>query len=261
VQRAELCRESSKYYQSGSPVHITIVQAPETRSSTPGTPPRTIFPAGRQAGRCVWGARWARFGRLRRRALQATMRPAGVLAVSNPLPRVFVRHDWPPDRRGGHRQRLRSRASGPPGRAPAPPRGRASVGAARRLCGNMHVVFTRYCSALLTTRLTSHAASLYASSRRSAAPRALCFNEACASIGPHARHFARAADSASACSSGATAAQVVSPNNPQPRSSVALGAGFGRHGGGSRAHEPGPSRAMKTLREGSAQNRSRAART
>ena len=69
------------------------------------------------------GARWARFGRLRRRALQATMRPAGVLAVSNPLPRVFVRHDWPPDRRGGHRQRLRSRASGWPGPAPAPPRG------------------------------------------------------------------------------------------------------------------------------------------
>jgi len=138
--------------------------------------------------------------------------------------------------------------------------GRASAGAARRLCADLHVVFTRYCSALLMTRLTSHAAPLYASSRRSAAPRALCFNEACASIGPHARHFARAADSASACSSAATAAQVVSPNNPQPRSSVALGAGFGRHGGGSRAHEPGPSRAMKTLREGSAQNRSRVAR-
>ena len=100
--------------------------------------------------------------------------------MSSPLPRVYLRLVWPPDRRCGHRQRLRSRASGPPGRAPAPPRGRASVGAARRLCGNMHVVFTRYCSALLTTRLTSHAAPLYASSRRSAAPPGALLQRGCA---------------------------------------------------------------------------------
>ena len=206
------------------------------------------------------GARWARFGRLRRRALQATMRSAGVLAVSNPLPRVFVRHVWPPDRRGVTGSACAAVLLVGQARHQHHHEGRASAGAARRLCADLHVVFTRYCSALLMTRLTSHAAPLYASPRRSAAPKALCFNEACASIGPHARHFARAADSASACSSGATAAHVFSPNNPQPRSSVALGAGFGRHGGGSRAHEPGPSRAMKTLREGSAQNRSRVAR-
>ena len=206
------------------------------------------------------GARWARFGRLRRRALQATMRPAGVLAVSNPLPRVFVRHDWPPDRRGGHRQRLRSRASGWPGPAPAPPRG-------ARECRRSSAVVRRSARSFYSLLLS--AAHEKAHKPRSAAIRLISalrgskgavLNEACASIGPHARHFARAADSASACSSGATAAQVVSPSNPQPRSSVALGAGFGRHGGGSRAHEPGPSRAMKTLREGSAQNRSRVAR-
>ena len=118
--------------------------------------------------------------RLGRRALQSAVRSAGVLTVSIPLPRVYLRHVWSSDRRGGHRQRLRSRASGPPGQAPAPPRGRASVGAARRLCGNMHVVFTRYCSALLTTRLTSHAAPLYASSRRSAAPPGALLQRGCA---------------------------------------------------------------------------------
>ena len=146
------------------------------------------------------------------------MRSAGVLAVFIPLSRVYVRHIWLPDRRGGHRQRLHSRASGRPGPAPAPPRGRANAGAARRLWADLHVVFTRYCSALLMTRLKATQRRYTRSPRVSAAPRALCFSEACASIGSHARHFARAADAASACSSGATAAHVVSPNNPQPRS-------------------------------------------
>ncbi len=166
----------------------------------------------------MWGARWARLWRLGRSALQAAMRSAGVLAVFIPLSRVYVRHIWLPDRRGGHRQRLHSRASGRPGPAPAPPRGRANAGAARRLWADLHVVFTRYCSALLMTRLKATQRRYTRSPRVSAAPRALCFSEACASIGSHARHFARAADAASACSSGATAAHVVSPNNPQPRS-------------------------------------------
>ena len=50
MQRAELCKESSKYAHPWSPVHITIAQTPEPRPSTPGTPPRTIISAGRQAG-------------------------------------------------------------------------------------------------------------------------------------------------------------------------------------------------------------------
>ena len=258
-----MCKESSKYAHPWSSVHITIAQTPEPRPSTQGAPPRTIISAGRQVGVGgeMAGLDLGASGETHASTLQAAMRSAGVLVVFIPLPRVYVRHIWLPDRRGGHRQRLHSRASGRPGPAPAPPRGRASAGAARRLCADLHVVFTRYCSALLMTRLTATQRRYTRSPRRSAAPRGLCFNEACASIGPHARHFARAADSASACFSGATAAQVVSPSNPQPRSSIALGAGFGHHGGGSRAHEPGPSRAMKTLREGSAQNRSRVART
>ena len=146
------------------------------------------------------------------------MRTAGVLAVSSPLPRVYVRLVWPPDRRvvtcstcaavlllGLAHQHHR-------------PHRRANAGAARRLWADLHVVFTRYCSALLMTRLKATQRRYTRSPRVSAAPRALCFSEACASIGSHARHFARAADAASACSSGATAAHVVSPNNPQPRS-------------------------------------------
>ena len=130
---------------------------------------------GRHAGGCGGrGTQWARFGCLGRRALQAAMRSAGVLTVSIPLPRVYLRHVWPPYRRGGHRQRLRSRASSPPGPAPAPPRGRASAGAARRLCGDMHVVFTRHCSALLMTRLKATQHRYARSPRRSAAPRAMC---------------------------------------------------------------------------------------
>ena len=50
MQRAELCKESSKYAHPWSPVHITIAQTPEPRPSTPGTPPRTIISVGRQAG-------------------------------------------------------------------------------------------------------------------------------------------------------------------------------------------------------------------
>ena len=131
----------------------------------------------------------------------------------------------------GVRQRLRSRASGPLGPAPAPPRGRTSADAARRLCGDMHVVFTRHCSTLLMTRLKATQRRYARSPRRSAAPQALCSNEAtneaCASIGAHARNFASAADSASACCFGVTTAHVFSATNPQPHS---ISAGFGRHG-------------------------------
>ena len=69
------------------------------------------------------------------------MRTAGVLAVSSPLPRVYVRLVWPPDRRvvtcstcaavlllGLAHQHHR-------------PHGRANAGAARRLCADLHVVF------------------------------------------------------------------------------------------------------------------------
>ena len=231
-----------------------IAQTPEPGSPTPGTPPRTIIPAGRRrvcgpggengwAAGSIWAPRETRAAG--RHALSRRARGVHPAATSICAPYLVTRQALG---RGGHRQRLRSRASGRPGPAPAPPRGRANAGAARRLWADLHVVFTRYCSALLMTRLTATQRCYARSLRRSAAPRALCFSEACASIGSHARHFARAADAASACSSGATAAHVVSPNNPQPRSSVALGAGFGCHGVGSRTHEPGSSRAMKTLR-------------
>ena len=172
----------------------------------------------------MWGpgTQWARFGRVGRRALQAAMRSAGVLTVSTPLPRVYLRHVWSSDRRGSHRQRLSSRASGWPGPAPAPPRGRASAGAARRLCGDMHVVFSRYCSALLMTRLKATQRRYARSPRRSAAPQALCSNEACASIGALARNFASGADSASACCTMTTAtlaASALLPASPLQRRS------------------------------------------
>jgi hypothetical protein len=164
------------------------------------------------------------------------MRSAGVLTVSIPLPRVYLRHVWSSDRRGCHRQRLRSRASSPPGPAPAPPRGRASAGAARRLCGDMHAVFTRHCAVLLTKTLKSCSTAMRAHLdaprlHGRCAPRGLCEH------GAHGRNLASAADSASACCSG-TAAHVVSATNPRPRS---IGAGFGRHGVGLHAHEPGSS--------------------
>ena len=77
--------------------------------------------AGRR-GRCVCGARWARFGRLRRRAaghhaLSRRARGVQPAATSICAARLATRQAR------GHRQRLRSRASGWPGPAPAPPRG------------------------------------------------------------------------------------------------------------------------------------------
>ena len=122
-----------------------------------------------------------------------------------PLPRVYLRNVWSPDRRGGHRQRLRSRAPGWPSPAPAP-RGRASaVGAARRVCVDVHVVFNRYCSALLMTHLT-------ATQRRYVRPSRLARGSAGAALGQDLcdhrasrPNFARAADAASARSTMTTA--------------------------------------------------------
>jgi hypothetical protein len=57
----------------------------------------------------------------------------------------------------------------------------------------MHVVFIRYCSALLMKRLKATQRRYARTPRRSAAPQALCSNEAGAS-GAHARNFASAAD-------------------------------------------------------------------
>ena len=141
-----------------------------------------------------------------------------------PLPRVYLRNFWSPDRRGGHRQRLRSRAPGWPSPAPAP-RGRASaVGAARRVCVDINVVFNRYCSALLMTHLT-------ATQRRYARSSRLARGSAGAALGQDLcdhrasrPNFARAADAAYACSTMTTATQAASALLPQPRSSAARAA-------------------------------------
>ena len=103
-----------------------------------------------------------------------------------PLPRVCSPHLVTRQARGSPAAPAQPCFWSAAGPAPAPPRGRASAGAARRLCADLHVVFTRYCSALLMTRLKATQRRYTRSPRRSAAPRALCFNEAVRASG-HSR--------------------------------------------------------------------------
>ena len=243
MQRAELCKESSKYAHPWSPVHITIAQTPEPRPSTPGTPPRTIISAGRQAGvggemGSIWAPRETRAAG--RHALSRRARGVQPASTSIFAERLVTRQ-----------------ARGSPAAPVQPCFGSARPGTSTttrtRECRRSSAAVGRsarsFYSILLSAahdKAQSHAAPLRALTSRLRGSTGAVLQRAVRASGL-TPDISQEPPTQRPLAAPAPPQRTLSAQTTRSRArSVALGAGFGRHGVGSRAHEPGSSRAMKT---------------